>query len=957
MIRQGSFKSDKTQYKKTQRDRTVVHRGFGTVGLTSNLDKHAVMEKLFDTGPFDPNNALHGAYRNKLMNVNEMVQELRAKIMSAKHYPCIEAYAAYDETIGEEHRRWRLGVTFEDAPEDGIDLSHIATYHAMRIIQRCFAAPVLNFRPGDFMWSMNNVNDAVVSPLFAPGRSEFMNVVYMQPNKRLDAAVTAVSSITDRNDEKQLFVVAEDLYKTVTLSQKRSNEERFRIAMDRGNALTLNCLQCRIILKAIDLGMYVPSDQILIKQDKHDWSFLSDNIFENIWHVSKARKYEVGVIRLTSGSGKSTLHKEINAKEPDLVLDVDVLYEREGIMDELRELHSKGKWQEANKVQAHAIERHISKSKEMDPANTVLLTHGTPELNPELFTVNILFSARATNEEIAEVVEERARTDKVWAQATSFNNETAKGYHVAPREEIKRHVRDVASVWANDNAHRSEALETGSALLDVAEAYKKLHSGASFDPEDLNPEDVESGEDPDMVVWVQGGKLYSTDHKRLLSMSEIITHLKRDLNAGNTTIIVTPESTDVSGKAVEKSLREGGNPPFVFWTKSLANENQPDGYTPGFMSLKENFGGTPQADLYIRYPFKDGDVVRTYDDLLSDVKDWRAKVRRLSTPTKIKTPKGANSSMVSMATRVYEREMTISKNYSMSTDRFVKDAIPNFMNDNTVALNAPLPMARVPQLTQLSKYVTTHGVGPLPVQFSHCGPYDILLASRPEIVPPSRLKMTYGVSALDVIGDTKQGSRMRSIAYKNYDGSTLLCPADEAPGPAKGAPEDYYWYRGSVLKDHMPQISEKADPDAYYMFFSDPFPEHIHSAALTVGNRMYAMGVGSVIVVAHARMGQGASLSDVVVRKIVASERGVKQLSGHLIHMLYAHHAHYLLCLEEILNNLIAKKTSYPFSTLGGDEEVYHGIDEYRATLEYVDCLHLPPYVKLRVPGDRKSVV
>jgi len=112
----------------------------------------------------------------------------------------------------------------------------------------------------------------------------------------------------------------------------------------------------------------------------------------------------------------------------------------------------------------------------------------------------------------------------------------------------------------------------------------------------------------------------------------------------------------------------------------------------------------------------------------------------------------------------------------------------------------------------------------------------------------------------------------------------------------------------------------------------------------------YCNGWGSIVVAWHASFGMGATIPHTFKRDEV-KERYMKaypatkiDVSGHIIHAMLAHDAHFTWFVSELVYNYTAQKTIYLAKFVEQRQGRYHSLLDYRAGLDSSTHFPMPPY-------------
>jgi hypothetical protein len=159
-------------------------------------------------------------------------------------------------------------------------------------------------------------------------------------------------------------------------------------------------------------------------------------------------------------------------------------------------------------------------------------------------------------------------------------------------------------------------------------------------------------------------------------------------------------------------------------------------------------------------------------------------------------------------------------------------------------------------------------------------------------------------------------------------------------------------------------MTQDVDLDSYDLHWT-PHPEggwrlvHHRESTVNASERfvieddMYCMGWGSVVVAWHSALGVGASVPDTLIRERIkgkyASQGKKVDVSGHIIHSLLSHDAHFLWGLEELWINLTSKQSIYVPIFDEQRKGAYHTITDYHAGLDAAAEFQLPTYAFERI--------
>jgi hypothetical protein len=361
------------------------------------------------------------------------------------------------------------------------------------------------------------------------------------------------------------------------------------------------------------------------------------------------------------------------------------------------------------------------------------------------------------------------------------------------------------------------------------------------------------------------------------------------------------------GKVLD-SVNTGKSVPFVFWSKDIdegtktAKDKATSDYHRAWWQLRSKFGDASPITQFINKP-KDGDLM-LMSDLLANIIDWLSDIKMLLESGE----SAATSSPLSAA--INEDRAYVMRWWSQ----------PLVRNIRYVANNLTPRRLSVQTCRQMN-----HGLA--------------IVEGFPQLFPSSRIDALpsgelFGDVLLSLEGNP-QGAEQR---YYNYDPHVHLVQATEDDFGV-----DFYWVRHPKGGWKMESSSKRFSWD-----HEDSF-----EGRYVVEDARYCRGWGSVVVAWHSALGQGASLRHVMIRddikKKYASENKTVDVSGHIIHALLAHDAHFAWVLEEIRLNLLTEESVYNPTFNEQRKGLYHTIMDYRAGLEAAARFELPAYAKRNI--------
>lgn len=207
-------------------------------------------------------------------------------------------------------------------------------------------------------------------------------------------------------------------------------------------------------------------------------------------------------------------------------------------------------------------------------------------------------------------------------------------------------------------------------------------------------------------------------------------------------------------------------------------------------------------------------------------------------------------------------------------------------------------------------------------QFSHGLAFT---TGYPQVFPPSHLSI-FGVDVVRYYNNLQ--------TYMNYDPYVLLVPIGAL------GDEDFYWTPAPKGGWNMVSKTDAAGRPTNTLF--------------VIEDERYCLGWGSVVVGWHASLGAGASLGQAFIRRKVKREYEARlgrsvEVSGHIIHALLAHDAHFAWALDELVANLQTQKSIYLPTFDEQRKGRYHTITDYQAGLEAAISFNLPRYASNRI--------
>lgn len=360
------------------------------------------------------------------------------------------------------------------------------------------------------------------------------------------------------------------------------------------------------------------------------------------------------------------------------------------------------------------------------------------------------------------------------------------------------------------------------------------------------------------------------------------------------------------GKVLD-SVNTGKSVPFVFWSKDIdentktAKDKATSEYHRAWWQLRTKFGDASPITQFINKP-TDGDLM-LMSDLLVNIIDWLTDIKVLLESGE----SVATSSPLSAA--INEDRPYVMRWWSQ----------PLVRNIRYVANNLTPRRLSVQTCRQMN-----HGLA--------------IVEGFPQLFPSSRIDVLlsgelFGDVLLSREGNP-QGAEQR---YYNYDPHVHLVQATEDDFV------DFYWVR-------HPKGGWKMEPSSERFSWDD---EESFKGCYVVEDARYCRGWGSVVVAWHSALGQGASLRHVMIRDDIkrkyASENKTVDVSGHIIHAVLAHDAHFAWVLEEIRLNLHTEESVYNPTFNEQRKGLYHTIMDYRAGLEAAARFELPAYAKRNI--------
>uniref|UniRef100_A0A2V0RB52 VP7 n=1 Tax=viral metagenome TaxID=1070528 RepID=A0A2V0RB52_9ZZZZ len=188
----------------------------------------------------------------------------------------------------------------------------------------------------------------------------------------------------------------------------------------------------------------------------------------------------------------------------------------------------------------------------------------------------------------------------------------------------------------------------------------------------------------------------------------------------------------------------------------------------------------------------------------------------------------------------------------------------------------------------------------IPWRVSNVGPRIFHKGIPPQLFPPTTFMMERGISMLEL---------QFTEVYSNYSEFVIMRPITDDELETL----DFGWL---PVGDNM-YVMSKIDEDDY------------SSGLLTVDDRDFFLGCGSVVTSAHACFGLGRSNTDLISQRRRKEATGYGT-SGHMIASVLSFQSHFLWYLEEVYMNLKTNRSVYVTTFNEPEEGAYHTIHEYR---------------------------